>query len=155
MPIFKISSQNGFLFLECLYWCDIFRPRGYFPGNFCPMFIAVLEQSQQLIDRCQPSTHQCKALGTNESVRGFGNPWICSIKRPCLDFGFVSRVDSLLNRYIQKSQLSMWGTYFCMGAYKCKRDVVAEINMGAYIYGVLILCGCLLSQFYDKATCIV
>ena len=33
-----------------------------------------------------------------------------------------------------------------MGAYK--RNVVVVIKMGAYIYGVLILCGCLLSQFY-------
>ena len=35
------------------------------------------------------------------------------------------------------------GAYFCMGAYK--RDVVVVIKMGAYILGVLILCGCLLS----------
>ena len=43
--------------------------------------------------------------------------------------------------------LFMWGAYFCMGAYK--HDVVAVIKMGAYslAYGVLILCGCLLSQF--------
>ena len=27
----------------------------------------------------------------------------------------------------------MWGAYFCMGAYK--RNVVAEIKMGAYIHG--------------------
>ena len=33
-----------------------------------------------------------------------------------------------------------------MGAYK--RDVVVVIKMGAYIHGMLILCGCLLSQFY-------
>ena len=33
-----------------------------------------------------------------------------------------------------------------MGAFK--RDVVVVITMGAYIHGVLILCGCLLSQFY-------
>ena len=33
-----------------------------------------------------------------------------------------------------------------MGAYK--RDVVVVIKMGAYIHGVLILCGCLLSRFY-------
>ena len=33
-----------------------------------------------------------------------------------------------------------------MGAYK--RDVVPEIKMGAYIHGVLILCGCL-SRFYS------
>ena len=38
------------------------------------------------------------------------------------------------------------GTYFCMGAYKC--DVVVVIKMGAYIHGVLIFCGCLLSRFY-------
>ena len=30
----------------------------------------------------------------------------------------------------------MRGAYFCVGAYK--RDVVAEIIMGAYIHGVLI-----------------
>ena len=29
-----------------------------------------------------------------------------------------------------------------------KHDVVVVIKMGAYIRGVLILCGCLLSQFY-------
>ena len=40
----------------------------------------------------------------------------------------------------------MWEAYFCMGAYK--RDVVV-IEMGAYIHGVLILCECLLSQFYS------
>ena len=33
-----------------------------------------------------------------------------------------------------------------MGAYK--HDVVVVIKMGAYIHGVLILCGCLLSRFY-------
>ena len=27
-------------------------------------------------------------------------------------------------------------------------DVVVVIKVGAYIHGVLILCGCLLSQFY-------
>ena len=41
----------------------------------------------------------------------------------------------------------MWGAYFCMGAYK--HDMVVVIKMGAYIYRVLILCGCLLSQFYS------
>ena len=33
-----------------------------------------------------------------------------------------------------------------MGAYK--HDEVVIIKMGAYIHGVLILCGCLLSRFY-------
>ena len=33
-----------------------------------------------------------------------------------------------------------------MGAYK--RDVVVVIKMGAYIHGVLIFYGCLLSRFY-------
>ena len=33
-----------------------------------------------------------------------------------------------------------------MGAYK--RDMVVVIKMGAYIHGVLILCGCLLSRSY-------
>ena len=37
-----------------------------------------------------------------------------------------------------------------MGAYK--RDVVVVIKMGAYIHGVLILCGCLLSRFYGNFT---
>ena len=41
------------------------------------------------------------------------------------------------------------GAYFCMGAYK--RDVVVVIRMGAYIHGVLILCGCLLSRFYGMS----
>ena len=81
---------------------------------------------------------------------------------------FVSHVDSLLTiadrhcrtlattfkkrnqqihfRFAQNGCLFMWGFYFCMGAYK--RDVVAEIKMGIYIDGVLILCGCLLSRFY-------
>ena len=40
----------------------------------------------------------------------------------------------------------MWGAYFRMGAYK--RNAVVVIKMGAHIHGVLILCGCLLSQFY-------
>ena len=35
------------------------------------------------------------------------------------------------------------GAYFYMDAYKY--DVVAVIKMGAYIHGVLILCGCVLS----------
>ena len=42
----------------------------------------------------------------------------------------------------------MWGAYLCMGAYK--RNVVIVINMGAYIQGVLILCGCLSSRFYGN-----
>ena len=42
--------------------------------------------------------------------------------------------------------LLIWGAYFCMGVYK--RDVVFVIKVGAYIRGVLILCGCLLSRFY-------
>ena len=29
--------------------------------------------------------------------------------------------------------------------------VVVVIKMGAYIYGLLILCGCLLSQFYGTS----
>ena len=34
------------------------------------------------------------------------------------------------------------GAYFCMSAYE--RVVVVVMRMGAYIHGVLILCGCLL-----------
>ena len=44
--------------------------------------------------------------------------------------------------------LFMWGAYFCMGAYK--RNVVVVIKMDAYIHGVFILCGCLLSRFYGS-----
>ena len=44
--------------------------------------------------------------------------------------------------FARNGRLFMWGAYFCMGAYK--RDVVVVIKMGAYIHGVLILCGCLL-----------
>ena len=80
-------------------------------------------------------------------------------------FRFLSCVDSLLtigDRHWQKVAttfdkaksvnslpfawngcLFMWGAYFCMGAYK--RNVVVVIKMDAYIHGVLILCGCLLS----------
>ena len=39
----------------------------------------------------------------------------------------------------------MWSAYFCMGAYK--RNVAVVIKMGAYIHGVLIFYGCLLSHF--------
>ena len=35
-----------------------------------------------------------------------------------------------------------------MGAYR--RDVVVVMKIGAYIHGVLILCGCLLSRFYGR-----
>ena len=80
-------------------------------------------------------------------------------------FRLLSRVDSLLTigdrhwrkvaatfekaesanslPFAQNGYLFMWGAYFCMGAYK--RDVVVVIKMGAYIHGVLILCGCLSS----------
>ena len=43
------------------------------------------------------------------------------------------------------------GAYFCVGAYK--RDVVVVIKIGAYIHGVLILCGCLLSRFTVIGLC--
>ena len=83
-------------------------------------------------------------------------------------FWFVCRVDSLLTiadrhwrtlaatfekaesanspPFARNGCLFMWDAYFCIGAYK--RNGVAEIKMGAYIHGVLILCGCLLSRFY-------
>ena len=50
--------------------------------------------------------------------------------------------------FAQNGCLFMWGAYFCMAAYKC--DVVVVLKMGAYIHGVLILCGCLLSRFYGN-----
>ena len=51
--------------------------------------------------------------------------------------------------FTQNGCLFMWGAYFCMCVYKC--NVVPEIKMGAYIYEVLILCGCLLSRFYGSS----
>ena len=42
--------------------------------------------------------------------------------------------------FAQNRCLFMWGGYLCMGAYE--RRVVVVIKMGAYIHGVLILCGC-------------
>ena len=81
-------------------------------------------------------------------------------------FRLLSRVDILLTRHRRKVAatfekaesanllpftwngcLFMWGAYFCMGAYK--RNVVVVIKLGAYIHGVLILSGCLLSRFYS------
>ena len=51
----------------------------------------------------------------------------------------------------------MWGAYFCMGAYK--RDVVVVIKMGAYIHGVLILCGCgtlnSVGPWFHRITCVL
>ena len=41
-----------------------------------------------------------------------------------------------------------FAVYFHMGAYK--HDVVLVIKMSAYIHGVLILCGSLLSRFYGS-----
>ena len=58
-----------------------------------------------------------------------------------------------ISHYVQESRIFKFtsvcvltGAYFHMGAYK--RDVVVVIKMGAYIHGVLILCGCLLSRVY-------
>ena len=76
-------------------------------------------------------------------------------------FWVLSCVDSLLafrDRHWRKmaatfekaksANLLPFAVPFCMGAYK--RKVVVVIKMGAYISGVLILCGCLLSRFYDS-----
>ena len=86
--------------------------------------------------------------------RFFANSW------PCLNFGFYPVLIACCNRHWQKVAtmfekaesansppfarnrcLFIWGAYFCMGTYK--HDVVVVIKMGAYINGVLILCGCL------------
>ena len=56
-----------------------------------------------------------------------------------LKLRFLSRVDSLLTRHWRK----IAAMFEKVGAYK--RDVVVVIKMGAYIHGVLILCGC---RFY-------
>ena len=70
-------------------------------------------------------------------------------------FQFLSRVNTLLtirDRHWRKVAATFkkaesansppFAVYFHMGAYK--RVVVVVIKMGAYIHGVLILCGCLL-----------
>ena len=46
----------------------------------------------------------------------------------------------------------MWGTYFCMGAYK--RDVVVVIQMGAYIHGVLFCVSAYYPNFTIGSICI-
>ena len=74
-------------------------------------------------------------------------------------FWVLSRVNSLLtirDRHWRKVAATIekaesanslpFVVYFHMGAYK--RLVVVVMRLGAYIHGVLILCGCLLSQFY-------
>ena len=59
---------------------------------------------------------------------------------------FESQISNLL-LFAHNGCFFKWGAYFCMGAYKC--DVVVVMPaVGAYIHGVLILCGCLLSRFY-------
>ena len=78
-------------------------------------------------------------------------------------FRFLSHVDTLLttgDRHWRKvattkfekaesANLLLLAVYFHMGSYK--HDVVIVIKKGAYIYGVLILCGCLLSRFYSTS----
>ena len=97
--------------------CVYLRPRGSFSANSCPIFIAFLQPEIQLaIDRSLPTpAHQRKALGTNESVRGFANSWICFTKKPCLNFGFYPVSIACLqaeidtgesSRYIRKSRIS-------------------------------------------------
>ena len=78
-------------------------------------------------------------------------------------FWFESRIDSLLtigDRHWQKVPATFekaesansllfvvpFHVGYRMGAYK--HDVVVVIKMGAYIHGMHILCGCLLSRFY-------
>ena len=39
-----------------------------------------------------------------------------------------------------------WAAYFCMDAFK--HNVVPVVKMSAYIHGVLIFCGCLLSRVH-------
>ena len=80
-------------------------------------------------------------------------------------FRFLSRVDSLLTigdrlwrkvaaTFEKAESTSVFAVHFAMSAYFCmgayKRDVVVVIKMVAYIHGVLILCGCLLSRFYSS-----
>ena len=116
--------------------CVYFRSRGSLSANFCPTFITFLQSEiQSAIDRLLPSPtlHQRKAPGTNESVKVF----------------------LLIPGHVLPTGLGL-GTRLvgCLGAYK--RDVVVIIKMGAYIYGVLILCGCLLSRFYSmRYTCML
>ena len=128
------------------------------------MFIAFLQpEIQSAIDQSLPTpTHQRKVLGTNESVRGFFQFLDMFYQEALPKFWLLSHVDSLLtirDRHWRKvaatfeNRISKFasicgafsyhvGAYFCMGAYEC--DVVVVIKMGAYIYGVPLLCGCML-----------
>ena len=65
----------------------------------------------------------------------------------------LSKVTHCTGRLHGTGAFFMWGTYFCMGVHK--HDVVVVIKTGAYIHGVLILCGCLLSRFYGRSIIIV
>ena len=147
--------------------CAIFwGPRGSFSANFCPICF-LQPEIQSAIDQSLPiSAHQHKALGTNESMRSFCYFLDMFYQEALPKFWIVSCVDRLLaigNRHWQNLSATferriskftyvctitgaflMWGAYFCMGAYK--HNVVVVIKMGAYIYRVLILCGCLLGR---------
>ena len=88
--------------------------------------------------------------------------WIYFIKRRCLRFCFYPVLTACLQSEIDSGefQLLHWKAYsanlppFCTvtGAYvyldAYKYNVVAAIRMVAYVHGVLILCGCVLSWFY-------
>ena len=67
--------------------------RGSFSVDFCQCLYLFYKQRyrQQLLPT---PVCQRKVVGTNESGRA--NPWVCFIKRPCLQFWFVSRVDGFL-----------------------------------------------------------
>ena len=88
----------------------------------------------------------------------FSISWIYFSKRRCLKFNFYPVSIACLQLEIDRGKIQLLhlkanlplfctvkGAYFYMDAYKC--NVVAVIKMGAYIHGMLILCGCILPDF--------
>ena len=118
------------------------------------MFVGFLEPQIQLaIDRLLPTpTHQCKALGTNKSVKGFCKFLDILYQKALPKVWFLSHFNNLLTigdrqwRKLPasfKSQLSKFTSlcpvecaYFCMGAYKYYIVAVITIFMGAYFVWV-------------------
>ena len=107
---------------------------------------------QSAIDHFPTPAYQRKLFKVANPSRGFANLSICFIKRPCLKFWFLSRVDSLFTikdrhwwklaaRLHLKSRITKRVAYFCMGAYNHKWFLKSKwvpifieelFSMGAY-----------------------
>ena len=156
MPIFEISSQNGYLFSKSAYFHRVlinachflvvcscvgtdfyFRPRSSF--FFCPNIysfstIRDIVKNWSIVAHLLPTN--IKHMEPTNPWEVFVNSWICFfMKRPCLDFGLYpvsiaclqSEID--ISRYVRKSRISKF-TSLCM--------VMVPFHVGC-----LILCECL------------